>query len=134
MATIDSQEAATKQSGCAFAKAAPSSTSNVDDNGDMEAGAYEAQEVDLPLKEITQCDEDDVTGTCIRDLAAATKSCLGSHPGLKPPPATEAAVTCAARGLAPLYGLSRTTKSLSQPKSPQHQLQSSDLSHPLGAN
>jgi hypothetical protein len=88
MATTDSPEAATKQSGCAFAKAAPSSTSNVDDNGDMEAGAYEAQEVDLPLKEITQCDEDDVTGTCIRDLAAATKSCLGYHPDLNllPPP------------------------------------------------
>jgi hypothetical protein len=88
MATTASQEAATKQSGCAFAKAAPSSTSNVDDNGDMAAGAYEAQEVDLPLKEITQCDEDDVTGTCIRDLAAATKSCLGYHPDLNllPPP------------------------------------------------
>jgi hypothetical protein len=54
----------------------------------MEAGAYEAQEVDLPLKEITQCDEDDVTGTCIRDLAAATKSCLRHHPDLNllPPP------------------------------------------------
>jgi hypothetical protein len=97
MATTDSPEAATKQSGCAFAKAAPSSTSNVDDNGDMEAGAYEAQEQDLPLKEITQYDEDDVTGTCIRDLAA-TKSCLGYHPDLKPPPATEAAVTCVQRG------------------------------------
>jgi hypothetical protein len=36
-------------------------------------------------------------------------------------------------GLAPLYGLSRT-ESPSQPKSPQHQLQSSDLSYSLGAN
>jgi hypothetical protein len=54
----------------------------------MEAGVYEAQEEDLPLKEITQCDEDDVTRTCIRDLAAATKSCLGYHPDLNllPPP------------------------------------------------
>jgi hypothetical protein len=133
MTTTDSQEAATKQSGCAFAKAAPSSTSNVDDNGDMEAGVSEAQEENLPFKEIGQCDEDDVTRTCNRDLAAATKSCLG-YPRPQPPPATEAAVTCAVRGLAPLYGLSRTTKSLSQPKSPQYQLQSSDLSHPLVAN
>jgi hypothetical protein len=31
MATTDSQAAATKQSGCAFAKPAPPSTSNVDD-------------------------------------------------------------------------------------------------------
>jgi hypothetical protein len=73
MATTDSQEAATKQFGCPFAKAAPSSTSNVDDNGDMEAGVCEAQEEDLPLKEITQCDEDDLTRSCIRDLAVGDK-------------------------------------------------------------
>ena|ERR1700722_1350629 len=53
MATTDSQEAATKQSRCAFAKA-PSSTSNVDDNGDLEAGVYGAQEENLPFKE-TPC-------------------------------------------------------------------------------
>ena len=88
MATPDPQEAATKQSGCAFAKAAPSSTSNVDDNGDMEAGVYEAQEEDLPLKEITQCDEDDVPEPASATSPSATKSCLGYHPDLNllPPP------------------------------------------------
>jgi hypothetical protein len=101
----------------------------------MEAGVYEAQEEDLPLTEITQCDEDALTRTCIRDLAVGDKKLPRLPPRPQPtPPATEAAATCAARGLAPLYGLSRTTKSLSQPKSPQHQLQSGDLSHPLGAN
>jgi len=133
MATTDSQEAATKQSGCAFAQAAPSSTSNVDDNGDMEAGVYEAQEEDLPQRNSPMRRRR-------RDQNLHPRPRRGDKklprlpPRPQPPPATEAAVTCAARGLAPLYGLSRTTKSLSQPKSPQHQLQSSDLSHPLGAN
>ena len=40
----------------------------------MEAGVYEAQEEDPPLKEITQCDEDDLTRTCIRDLAVVVSS------------------------------------------------------------
>jgi hypothetical protein len=44
---------------------------------DMEAGVYEVQEEDLPLKEIYQCDEDDLTKLCIRNLAAVRK---------KPPP------------------------------------------------
>jgi hypothetical protein len=86
MATTDSQEAATKQSGCAFAKAAPRPTQNVDDNRDTEAGVYEAQE-DLPLKEITQCDEDGVTRTCHPRPRRGDKK-LGYHPDLNllPPP------------------------------------------------
>jgi hypothetical protein len=51
----------------------PIVTSNVDDNGDIEAGVYEVQGEDLPLKEIYQCDEDDLTKLCIRDLAAGEK-------------------------------------------------------------
>ena len=47
---------------------------NVDDDGDMEAGVYEAPEEDPPLKEIYQCDEDDLTKLCIRDLAAGEKT------------------------------------------------------------
>jgi len=87
----------------------------------------------ISLKEIAQCDEDDVTRTCIRDLAAATKSCLGYHPDLNLLPPPKRSDLCSAR-LGAALRFSRTTKSLSQPKSPQHQLQSSDLSHPLGAN
>jgi hypothetical protein len=57
----------------------------VDENGDMEAGAYEVKEKDLPLKEIYQCDEDDLTKLCIRDLAAGEKNGrLGYHPDLNP--------------------------------------------------
>jgi hypothetical protein len=41
---------------------------------------------------------------------------LGYHPDLNPPPATEAGVPVERGGLAPLYGLSRTTKSPSQPR------------------
>jgi hypothetical protein len=51
----------------------------------MEAGVYEVQEKDLPLKEIYQCDEDDLTKLCIRDLAANEKNGrLGYHPDLNP--------------------------------------------------
>jgi len=73
---------------------------NVDDDGDMEAGVYEVQEEDPPLKEIYQCDEDDLTKLCIRDLAAAKKRPPRLPPRPEPtPPATEAAVTCGARRL-----------------------------------
>jgi hypothetical protein len=51
----------------------PIVTSNVDDNGDIEAGVYEVQQEDLPLKEIYQCNEDDLTKLCIRGLAAGEK-------------------------------------------------------------
>jgi len=72
----------------------------VDDDGDMEAGVYEVQEEDLPLKEIYLCDEDDLTKLCIRNLAAGEKNRrLGYHPDLYPLLPTEAAVTCGARRL-----------------------------------
>jgi hypothetical protein len=83
-------EPATKQFRVRVRKASPIVTSNVDDNGDMEAGVYQVQEEDLPLKEIYQCDEDDLTKLCIRDLAAREKNGrLGYHPDLNPllPPA-----------------------------------------------
>jgi hypothetical protein len=51
----------------------PIVTSNVDDNGDIEARVYEVQEEALPLKEIYQCNEDDLTKLCIRGLAAGEK-------------------------------------------------------------
>lgn len=71
--------------------------SNVDDNGDMEAGVYEVQEEALPLKEIYQCDEDDLTKLCIRDLAAREKKAASvTTPTSTHSSATEAAVTCGA--------------------------------------
>lgn len=59
----------------------PIITSSSDDTEDMGAGSYEVQEDDLPLKEIYQCDESDLTHLCIRDLIAGEKNGrLGYHP------------------------------------------------------
>ena len=78
-------EPATRQFRVRVREGSPIVTSNVDDNGDKEAGVYEEQEEDLPLKEIYQCDEDDLTNLCIRDLAAGEKNgSLGYHPDLNP--------------------------------------------------
>jgi hypothetical protein len=47
---------------------------NDDDSEDMQAGEYEVQEEDLPMMEIYQCDEKDLTKLCIRSLAAGEKN------------------------------------------------------------
>jgi len=36
----------------------------------MASGQYVVQDEDLPIKQIYQCDEKDLTALCIRDLAA----------------------------------------------------------------
>jgi hypothetical protein len=41
-----------------------------DDANDMQGGDYEIQQADLPLKLLYQCDRDDWTKLCLRDLAA----------------------------------------------------------------
>lgn len=53
-----------------------------DDTEDMQAGEYEVQDEDLPMKEIFQCDEKDLTKLCMRDLAAGEKN---GRLGYKPP-------------------------------------------------
>jgi hypothetical protein len=53
-----------------------------DDTEDMQAGEYEVQDEDLPLKEIFQCDDKDLTKLCIRDLASGEKN---GRLGYKPP-------------------------------------------------
>jgi hypothetical protein len=78
-------EPPTKQFRLRVREGSPIVNSVVDENGDMEAGVYEVKEKDLPLKEIYQCDEDDLTKLCIRDLAAGEKNGrLGYHPDLNP--------------------------------------------------
>lgn len=58
----------------------PIVTASSDDSEDMGAGAYEVQEEDLPLKQIYQCDETDLTRLCIRDLTAGEQNGrLGRH-------------------------------------------------------
>jgi hypothetical protein len=53
-----------------------------DDTEDMQAGEYEVQDEDLPMMEIFQCDEKDLTKLCIRDLASGEKN---GRLGFKPP-------------------------------------------------
>jgi len=53
-----------------------------DDTEDMQAGEYEVQDEDLPVMEIYQCDEKDLTKLCIRDLASGEKN---GRLGYKPP-------------------------------------------------
>lgn len=48
----------------------PVVTSSTDTAEDMASGEYEVDETDLPLKQIYQCDANDLTKLCIRDLAA----------------------------------------------------------------
>jgi hypothetical protein len=51
-------------------KGSPVVTSSTDDAEDMASGEYEVDGTDLPIKQIYQCDEKDLTKLCIRDLAA----------------------------------------------------------------
>jgi hypothetical protein len=53
-----------------------------DDTEDMQAGEYEVQDEDLPVKEIFQCDEKDLTKLCFRDLASGGKN---GRFGYRPP-------------------------------------------------
>ena len=53
-----------------------------DDAEDMQAGEYEVQDEDVPMMEIFQCDEKDLTKLCIRDLSPGEKN---GRLGYKPP-------------------------------------------------
>ncbi|HEY6387585.1 MAG TPA: hypothetical protein VIX91_18065 [Candidatus Acidoferrum sp.] len=53
-----------------------------DDTEDMQAGEYEVKDEDLPVMEVFQCDEKDLTRLCIRDLASGEKN---GRLGYKPP-------------------------------------------------
>jgi len=48
----------------------PVVTSSADDAQDMASGQYEVQDEDLPIKQIYQCDQKDLTRLCIGDLEA----------------------------------------------------------------
>jgi hypothetical protein len=45
-----------------------------DDTEDMQAGEYEVQDEDLPMMEVFQCDEKDLTKLCIRALSSGEKN------------------------------------------------------------
>jgi hypothetical protein len=47
----------------------PVVTASVEDSEEMQGGTYEVREEDLPLKLVYQCDPNDLTKLCLRDLA-----------------------------------------------------------------
>jgi hypothetical protein len=52
----------------------PVVTASLEDSEDMQGGAYEVQEEDLPVKLVYQCDPHDLTKLCLRDLAEGEKT------------------------------------------------------------
>src|SRR6266568_678303 len=64
-------------------KGSPVATSSTDDAEDMASGEYEVGDDDLPMKQIYQCDSNDLTKLCIRDLEAGeVNGRLGYKPAL----------------------------------------------------
>ena len=70
-------EPATKQFRVRVSEGSPVVSASVDDSEDMQFGSYEVQGEDLPLKQIYQCDAQDWTKLCIRDLQAGEKNGAG---------------------------------------------------------
>ncbi|HUL33603.1 MAG TPA: hypothetical protein VL128_06945 [Candidatus Eisenbacteria bacterium] len=73
-------EPATKQFRVRVHPGSPVVVSSDDDSEDMQSGTYEVQDEDLPMKEIYQCDEDDWTKLCVRELKAGQKNGEGAQP------------------------------------------------------
>ena len=76
---VSNYEPSTKQFRIRVTQGSPVVTASVDDSEDMQAGDYDVQEEDLPLKQIYQCDGRDLTKICIRDLAADEKNGSVGH-------------------------------------------------------
>ncbi len=51
-------------------KGSPVATASTDDAEDMASGEYEVDDADLPIKQVYQCDLNDLAKLCIRDLQA----------------------------------------------------------------
>jgi len=71
-------EPSTKQFRVRVNEGSPVVVASPDDSEDMQFGSYEVQGEDLPLKQIYQCDTNDWTKLCIRDLRAGEKNGAGS--------------------------------------------------------
>jgi hypothetical protein len=61
-------EPATEEFRVRVRKGSPVVTSSTDEAEDMASGEYEVDDADLPIKQIYQCDANDLTKLCIRDL------------------------------------------------------------------
>ena len=59
----------------------PLNTGESDASQEMESGEYTVQPEDLPMAQIYQCDDHDLTLLCIRQLAAGEENGrIGYHP------------------------------------------------------
>jgi hypothetical protein len=67
-------EPSSGQFGIRVRQGSPVVTASAEDSEDMQGGAYEVQEEDLPLKLVYQCDSGDLTKLCLRDLAEGEKT------------------------------------------------------------
>lgn len=61
----------------------PIVTDSVEDSAKMESGFYVVRQEDLPMNEIYQCEEKDLSKLCIRDLSAGEEN---GRIGYRPPP------------------------------------------------
>ena len=78
---ISNYEPSAKQFRIRVQEGSPVATASQDDSEDMQSGLYDVEEEDLPLKQIYQCDAQDLTRVCIRDLVEDEKNGrLGYHP------------------------------------------------------
>jgi hypothetical protein len=62
-------EPSSGQFGIRVKQGSPVATASVEDSEEMQGGTYEVREEDLPLKLVYQCDQNDLTKLCLRDLA-----------------------------------------------------------------
>jgi hypothetical protein len=59
----------------------PLNSGDTDDSQEMEAGEYIVKPEDLPMAHIYQCDDQDLTQLCIRQLSAGeANGRIGYHP------------------------------------------------------
>jgi hypothetical protein len=63
-------------------KGSPVVTSSTDDAEAMASGEYDVEDADLPIKQIYQCDANDLTKLCLGDLQSGE---VNGHIGDKPP-------------------------------------------------
>jgi hypothetical protein len=79
--SFENYEPASKQFRVRVQEGSPAATDDSDASQQMEAGEYVVQPSDLPMAQVYQCDENDLTQLCIRQLAAGeTNGRLGYHP------------------------------------------------------
>ncbi len=79
--SFENYEAASKQFRVRVEEGSPVAIDDSDTSQQMEAGEYVVQPGDLPMAQIYQCNDQDLTQLCIRQLAAGeTNGRIGYHP------------------------------------------------------